>query len=135
MRYKISLEGKDYIVEVEEGEVIMVDVHDTPTPAPVAPTLAATPQAAVPAPAATAQAASPAPVEGQGEAVPAPMNGLILSVNVQPGTQVKAGDTLCILEAMKMENEITSPKDGLVSHIVIEKGSHVETGQTLLFLE
>ena len=62
------------------------------------------------------------------------MNGLILSVNVQPGTQVKAGDTLCILEAMKMENEISAPAGGTVREIRAREGDSVNTGDVLIVL-
>ena len=63
--------------------------------------------------------------------ISAPMPGTILGVNVKPGDQVKKGDTLLILEAMKMENEIAAPEDGVVASINVENGASVESGQLL----
>ena len=69
-----------------------------------------------------------------GETVKAPMPGNILAVNVENGANVKKGDVLLILEAMKMENEIVSPCDGTVSSIV-SKGASVETGTVLCVID
>lgn len=66
--------------------------------------------------------------------VKAPMPGTIISVTVQLGETVKAGQVLCILEAMKMENEIVAPEDGIVSEIVVSKGAAVEAGASLVRL-
>ena len=66
--------------------------------------------------------------------VKAPMPGTIISVTVQLGETVKAGQVLCILEAMKMENEIVAPEDGVVSEIIISKGAAVEAGASLVRL-
>ena len=66
-----------------------------------------------------------------GETVNAPMPGNILAVNVTNGAQVKKGDVLMILEAMKMENEIICPCDGTVASVNVTKGSTVETGAVL----
>ena len=129
MKYVVSLNGKDYEVEVEKGEAILVSVTDTPVAAPAAP---AAPVAAA-APAAPAAAPAAAPVAG-GEAVTAPMPGTILSVKVSAGSAVKAGDILVILEAMKMENEIVAPRDGTVAQVVAAQGSTVDTGATLIVL-
>lgn len=68
------------------------------------------------------------------ETVVAPMPGLILSVAVAVGAQVKRGDTLVILEAMKMENAIRSPVDGVVTEITATAGEHVEYGGVLVKL-
>lgn len=66
--------------------------------------------------------------------VVAPMPGTIIGVSVQAGESVKAGQVLCILEAMKMENEIVAPKDGTVREITVSKGVQVESGDTLVRL-
>ena len=71
---------------------------------------------------------------GAGEPVTAPMPGTILKVNVTNGQAVKAGTVLCVLEAMKMENEIMAPKDGTVTQVVVSKGSSVDTGAPLVVL-
>lgn len=65
----------------------------------------------------------------------APMPGLILSINVEPGQAVQHGDTLLILEAMKMENVIKSPGDGVVKTISVEKGMAVDKGTLLIEME
>src|SRR5690606_3506589 len=65
----------------------------------------------------------------------APMPGIILEVNVAEGEEVKKGDFLCVLEAMKMENTLTAPRDGIIKSINIAKGETVEKGKLLIELE
>jgi biotin carboxyl carrier protein len=69
------------------------------------------------------------------ERISAPMPGLVVGVNVSPGQIVRAGDSLVILQAMKMENELASPRDGIVASIAVQAGQAVEQGQTLVELE
>lgn len=133
MKYIVSLNGKDYEVEVEQGEAILVSVSDTPAAAPVAAPAAAPAAAAPAAPAAAPAAPAAAPAAG-GETVAAPMPGNILSVKVTAGAAVKAGDILVILEAMKMENEIVAPRDGTVAQVVVSQGATVDTGAPLVIL-
>ena len=130
MKYKITLNDRIYEVEVEEGKAMLLDEYEAVTP------VAAAPAAAVAAPAAeAAPAAAAAPaVTGAGEAVPAPMPGTIVKVNVTAGQAVKAGDVLCVLEAMKMENDITAPKAGTVTQVVAAKGASVSTGDALIVI-
>ena len=130
MKYKITLNGKTYEVEVERGEALLVDEYVAAAPvvaAPVAVPVAATPVSAAPAPAA-------APAAVAGEPVNAPMPGTTLAVHVTQGAAVKAGQVLCILEAMKMENEIVAPRDGTVAALAVKKGDAVNTGTLLLTL-
>lgn len=130
MKYKITLNGKTYEVEVEAGKAMLLDEYEAYAPAPAAP-VAAAPVAAAPA----APAAAPAAVSlASGEPVPAPMPGVILKVLVKQGDAVKEGDTLAILEAMKMENEIAAPKAGTVAQIVCNVGDKVDTGAALIVL-
>lgn len=69
------------------------------------------------------------------DAVKAPMPGLIIKFTTKIGEEVKQGESLCILEAMKMENEIRSPIDGTVKEIFLEEGNSVEKGQIILTIE
>ena len=62
------------------------------------------------------------------------MPGTILDVKVKAGDTVKAGDCVCVLEAMKMENEIPAPKDGTIAQVVAAKGSSVNAGDTLVVI-
>ncbi|HEX2069301.1 MAG TPA: biotin/lipoyl-containing protein, partial [Actinomycetota bacterium] len=70
-----------------------------------------------------------------GDVIAAPMQGTILQVVVEEGQEVAAGDTLCILEAMKMENHIVATRDGTVAEVAVSKGDVVETGQALVVIE
>src|SRR5207253_2316130 len=68
---------------------------------------------------------------GGGEAVVSPMQGTILAVAVVDGEQVEAGQVLCIVEAMKMENEIVAHRDGVVSDLAVVPGQPIKTGQVI----
>ena len=125
--YTITVNGTAYNVTVQEGANATTPVS---APAPAA--------APAPAPAATpAPAAAPAPA-AQGSAgsvkVEAPMPGTILDVKVSVGDSVSSGSVLCILEAMKMENEIVAPQDGIVASINVSKSDSVEAGQVIITL-
>ena len=122
-RFNITVNGVSYDVEVEE-----VSGNAAPAAAPKA--------APAAAPKAAPKAAAPkaaAPVAG-GEQVKAPMPGNVLDVKVAVGQQVKKGDVLLILEAMKMENEINAPKDGTVAQVTVTKGATVDSGAVLVVL-
>lgn len=67
--------------------------------------------------------------------IKAPMPGLILDVMVKEGAEVKEGDYLLVLEAMKMENTLTAPRDGVVKAISVNKGQGVEKNQLLIEME
>ena len=126
MKYKVTLNGKTYEVEVEHGKAVLLDEYEALAPAPAAAPAAAAP-AAAPAPAAPVNLAA-------GETVAAPMPGNILRVDVKEGDKVTAGQILVILEAMKMENEIVAPKDGTVAQVVTSKGAVVDTGAPLVVI-
>jgi biotin carboxyl carrier protein len=65
----------------------------------------------------------------------APMPGIILSVNVKEGQEIKEGETLLILEAMKMENAISAPNDGVIKSIFIKIGKTVDKGELMIEME
>jgi glutaconyl-CoA/methylmalonyl-CoA decarboxylase subunit gamma len=138
--FNITVNGKAYQVEVEEvGTSYSVPAAAVPVPVAAAPSPAVLVAAPVPVVAAPApKAAEPvkkeaAPVQG-GEVIASPMPGTILGVNVKPGDVVKRGQVLCILEAMKMENEIMAPHDGTIAQVGASKGSSVNTGDMLVVL-
>ncbi len=136
--YRVTVNGVAYDVVVEEmgagAPVVTPASVYVPAPAPVA--AAPAPVAAAPAPAATpAPAAAPAPAGKAGaNAVKAPMPGTLVKVNVKPGDSVKKGDVLCVLEAMKMENDIMSPVDGVVATVEANQGASVATDAVLVTL-
>lgn len=120
-KYRITVEGKTYEMDVE-----LIGANGA-VAAPVA--KAAAPVAAAPKAAPTPVAAKPAAV-GSGSVV-APMPGTILKVLKATGDSVKAGEVVLILEAMKMENEITAPVDGTIESLSLTEGSTVAGGDLL----
>lgn len=128
-KFIVNVNGNSYEVEVEEvGAAYSPVVSAAPQSAPAAPTPAPTPAAA------PAAAPAPAPAAAaSGTPVKAPMPGNLLDIKVANGQTVKKGDVLVILEAMKMENEISAPQDGVVT-VVASKGATVNTGDVLVTL-
>ena len=121
-RYTITVNGTAYDVVVEEADASGVVM------APVAPVQAAP----VAAPAAPKAAAKPAAAGAT--SVTAPMPGTILAVKVSVGQAVKKGDVICVLEAMKMENDIPAPADGVIASINVQKGASVAANDILASL-
>lgn len=122
-KFNITVNGVSYEVEVEE---VAAGSSAPVAAAPVAAPKAA-PKAAAPA------APKAAPVAG-GTKINAPMPGTVLDVKVSTGAQVKKGDVLLILEAMKMENEIQAAADGTVAQVLVSKGATVSSGDVLVVL-
>ncbi|MBR6406081.1 MAG: acetyl-CoA carboxylase biotin carboxyl carrier protein subunit [Lachnospiraceae bacterium] len=120
--YTITVNGNVYNVTVEEGTS-------------AAPAAAAAPAApAAPVKAAPAKKAAPAGKKGAVTVV-APMPGKILGVKAAVGEQVKSGQVILVLEAMKMENEIVAPQDGTIVSIDTAAGASVEAGAVLATME
>lgn len=124
MIYKVTLNGKIYEVEVEKGEAVIQAEYEAALPQ-------ATPVAATQEVAPAAAPVATAPASAGANSVTAPMPGTINAVKVTSGQQVKKGDVLFILEAMKMENEIYADKDGKVGQVFVQKGASVSTGSPL----
>ena len=121
-KFNISVNGNSYEVEVEEIGGAPAPVQKSAAPAPK--------PAAAPKAAPQASAAS-APVSGA-TTVEAPMPGSIVSGKVKNGDTVNEGDVLCVLEAMKMENEIMAPKSGKIVAVCTSQGASVNTGDALV---
>lgn len=126
MKYKVTLGNRVYEVEVEAGEAMLVDEYEAMAPVAAAPAPAAPAVAAAPVAAPAAQ-----PAVGAGEVVKSPMPGNILKIVASVGQHVNEGDTIIVLEAMKMENDIVASKSGTLSQILVTKGQVVETGAQL----
>ena len=133
-------------IEISEGEE-SVRISRYPNPGTVSvqtlqhPPMMAPPAAPAPAASAEPAAAAPPPV-ARGQQVTAPMVGTFYSGPapgakpfVEIGTEVKPGDTLCVIEAMKMMNQIESEIAGRIVSILVENGSPVEFGQALFIIE
>lgn len=121
-KYNVTVNGKKYEVEIEEvggavnSAVVTGSAQSVSTPAPAVAEPINNPSATV---------------HSEGEAVNSPMPGTILNIKVTAGQKVSKGDVLCILEAMKMENDIVSPKDGTVASVNTQKGASVNSGDLL----
>jgi len=135
-------------IEISEGEE-SVRISRYPNPGTVSvqtlqhPPMLAPPASPAPAPTASAEpAAAPPPPAARGQQITAPMVGTFYSGPapgakpfVEIGTEVKPGDTLCVIEAMKMMNPIEAETAGRVVSILVENGSPVEFGQALFIIE
>jgi biotin carboxyl carrier protein len=129
MKYIVTVNNKNYEVEVEKGQATVVGTTEVATGLvqSVAPVKPVSQQVVQPPVVAETSVA--------GESVKSPMPGTIISINVKEGDTVKNGDTLFILEAMKMENEITADKDGTVTKIIVTKGTLVATNDVLAVIQ
>lgn len=114
---RITVNGTAYDVQVEE-----LGGSSAPAAAPVA-------TAAAPTPKPAAQAGTAGSI-----VVKAPMPGTIVNVVVSAGQNVKAGDDLVFIEAMKMETPVKAPQDGTVATVEVSKGESVDSGKVLVTL-
>ena len=144
-KFEYKVQGVDYEVEIEEmeGNIAKVSVNGIPfevelkqpiNPAKAIsrPKVAAPAPAPAPAAAPAARPAAPAASAGAGTAVKAPLPGTITTVNVKVGDKVNVGDTVVVLEAMKMQNNIEAENSGTVTSILVNQGDSVMAGATLL---
>lgn len=135
----VTVNGTDYKVEL--ADAVPAPAQQAARPAPQATFTAATaitPQATAPAAqtaqttAQAAQTATASAPQGKGEVVTAPLPGVILDIKVKVGDTVKAGQTVAVLEAMKMENEIESTASGTVTAVNAGKGDSVLEGAAII---
>ncbi|MDF2884358.1 MAG: hypothetical protein K0R54_4925 [Clostridiaceae bacterium] len=126
MKYNVTVNGKLFEVEVElvkksySSLSHSVEREVKPAVQPAAP---------------VEKKAEPKPQQsGKSSNVVCPMPGSIVDVLVKEGQSVKAGDTVVVLEAMKMESEIKCAEAGVVREIKVNKGDHVESGDILIFI-
>lgn len=132
--FSIKMDGRSYNVElprIEWGKILPLKVEEATFKAELKNQTRKT----VPS---TFEPVEPAPTKRNGlskQAIPgavvAPMTGKVVSVRVRQGDQVKAGQTLCVIEAMKMENEIAAVKAGVVKEVLVIEGSPVNEGEAL----
>lgn len=120
-KLRVTVNGKVYEVEVElldEGESSSAPREKTPQ---------ITPEPVTKGPAAGGT--------GEGKSVVSPLSAEVISIEVSPGQKVKEGQTLMILEAMKMNSHVSAPREGTVENILVKAGDAVEEGQDLLQLK
>lgn len=124
---KVIVNGMSFDVEMQ-GTLNESDLPDAPaadaSAAPAAPKAAA--------PAAAPKAAAPAGAPGKGKPVKAPLPGVVTAINVNVGQKVKKGETIVVLEAMKMENNIAAECDGTVTSVCVAQGDSVMEGTVLV---
>lgn len=129
-KFKVTVNGKSYEVDVEELGTAAPAAPVTPAPAPVA----ATSPAPTPAPASVAspatQAAPKGPIPDSAVVVKAPMPGKISAIKQESGS-VTRGSVILVLEAMKMQNDIPAPQDGTLTEVRVTVGDNVKTGDVL----
>lgn len=140
-KFNVFVDGEYFEVEVEEvgGVPSAITVAPAPPPTPaVKPQPSVAPPPPPPPPPAPAPAAPPKPKAAApttGVAIEAPMPGMIVRYEVEEGAQVKEGDVILVLEAMKMENTITTPISGTVKKINFKPGDSVQKGDVLAIIE
>ncbi len=130
MKLQIEIDGKSYEVEVEITED---DAAPRPHYIPAQPTAtvltAAGPAAGAP------KAEADASVADETKVCRSPIAGMVTRVNVQPGQQIQPNDLLLVLEAMKMEANVTSPVAGKVKDVTVAQGDSVQLQQVLVEFE
>ncbi|MBR6249059.1 MAG: biotin/lipoyl-binding protein [Muribaculaceae bacterium] len=140
--YKYKINGHEYKVNVGdiENNLATIEVNGVPYTVELEEEKAAkpvvkrvAPSSSAPAPAAKPAAAKPAAAAGE-FVIASPLPGVIKELHVKEGQQVKASDVVCILEAMKMGNEIHAGKDGVVKSINVTLEESVQEGTTIMII-
>ncbi len=126
-KFKVTVNGKSYEVDVEELGTAAPAAPVTPAPAPVA---AASPAPAASAASSATQAAPKGPIPDSAVVVKAPMPGKISAIKQESGS-VTRGSVILVLEAMKMQNDIPAPQDGTLTEVRVAVGDNVKTGDVL----
>ena len=127
-KFKVTVNGKSYEVDVEELGTAAPAAPVTPAPAPVAATSPAPAPASAASPA--TQAAPKGPIPDSAVVVKAPMPGKISAIKQENGS-VTRGSVILVLEAMKMQNDIPAPQDGTLTEVRVAVGDNVKTGDVL----
>jgi len=131
-QYKYKINGNLYNVTVNDVEdnIANVEVNGTSYKVELDKPVKAAPKTETGAPVVTKQ-----PTASKKDGVKSPLPGVILDIKVKEGDTVKRGQTIIILEAMKMENNINANKDGKVAEIKVNKGDSVLEGTDLVIIE
>lgn len=145
MKYEYKVQGVDYEVEIEdvEGNIAKVSVNGIPFEVEMKQPIKAAPKVkkvespkpvrtAQPAPVQTSAQTAPAATPGAGAKVTAPLPGTITDIKVAVGQTVHSGDTVVVLEAMKMQNNIEAENDGTVTSVLVKQGDTVMEGNVLI---
>ncbi|HYP09095.1 MAG TPA: biotin/lipoyl-containing protein [Bryobacteraceae bacterium] len=127
MKLKITIDNKTYDVEVEAAEP---ETPAAPRGYVMEPAAVRVPAAAAPVP-----AAAPDPNVNEGKVCRSPISGIVVKMAAQPGQAIQPGDILLVLEAMKMETNITAPIAGKIAKINVSEGDAVQGGQVLVEFE
>lgn len=138
MKYCVTINNKRYEVEVEKGDATIVSTTQIPLEAVESKNTGSLQAAATTVATKVNESPQQATEESSdmdGEVVKAPMAGVIMDIKVSVGSAVKIGDTLLLLEAMKMENDITAHVDGVVADIKVARGANVSAGDVLVVLK
>lgn len=128
-KFKVTVNGKSYEVDVEELGTAAPAAPVTPAPAPVA-AASPTPVPAASAASSATQAAPKGPIPDSAVVVKAPMPGKISAIKQENGS-VTRGSVILVLEAMKMQNDIPAPQDGTLTEVRVAVGDNVKTGDVL----
>jgi methylmalonyl-CoA carboxyltransferase small subunit len=129
VKLRITLDERTFEVEVE---VAQEDHANLPPAYPVGTARLSGSAAAAPA---AAQGTGNAPVADESKACRSPVSGVVVKVIAAAGDHLKAGDSILVLEAMKMETNITAPQSGVIASIKVAQGARVQTGDVLVEFE